>query len=514
MEIAAASAVFCVSLVSVLAMLAYRFLDRVWLKPKRLENCLVRQGLSGSTYRLLYGDSRDENKACREANSKPINLSDDIVPRLLPYVNLQIKKYGGSFVTWSGPTPKLFLLELDLVREVFARIGEFHNPHADSIIKLLASGVASYNDDKWAKHRMILNPAFHLQKLKNMVQAFHICASEITGKWETLVSRDGSCELDVWPDLHNLTRDIISRTAFGSSFEEGRRIFELQKELIGVLFQATVLEYIPGYRFLPTQLNRKIKVIDQEIRAKLRAIIVKKKNAVKAGTAASDDLLGILIESNQRQMKELKNGMTIEDVIEECKLFYFAGQETTANLLVWTMILLSQHEEWQARAREEVQQVFGDKKPNMDGINQLKILNMILHEVLRLYPPIMLLTRATYKETKLGDFTLPSGVNVCIPILMFHHDPKLWGPDAREFNPLRFAEGVSKASKGHVAFLPFGWGPRICIGQNFALLEAKVVMVVILQRFSFKLSPSYTHAPCCGITAHPQHGAHLVLHKN
>uniref|UniRef100_A0A7N0VEX9 Uncharacterized protein n=1 Tax=Kalanchoe fedtschenkoi TaxID=63787 RepID=A0A7N0VEX9_KALFE len=98
MEIAAASAVFCVSLVSVLAMLAYRFLDRVWLKPKRLENCLMRQGLSGSTYRLVYGDSRDENKACREANSKPINLSDDIVPRLLPYVNLQIKKYGKFFI--------------------------------------------------------------------------------------------------------------------------------------------------------------------------------------------------------------------------------------------------------------------------------------------------------------------------------------------------------------------------------------------------------------------------------
>uniref|UniRef100_A0A7N0VDK6 Cytochrome P450 n=1 Tax=Kalanchoe fedtschenkoi TaxID=63787 RepID=A0A7N0VDK6_KALFE len=95
MEIAAASAVLCVGLVSVFAMLAYRFVDRVWLKPKRLENCLKRQGLSGSSYRLLFGDLREESEACAEANSKPINLSDDIVPRLLPFVNLRIQKFGG-----------------------------------------------------------------------------------------------------------------------------------------------------------------------------------------------------------------------------------------------------------------------------------------------------------------------------------------------------------------------------------------------------------------------------------
>uniref|UniRef100_A0A7N0VDY2 Secologanin synthase n=1 Tax=Kalanchoe fedtschenkoi TaxID=63787 RepID=A0A7N0VDY2_KALFE len=333
-----------------------------------------------------------------------------------------------------------------------------------------------------------------------MVPAFCICTNEMMSKWETLVSEDGSCELDVWPDLQILARDALSRTAFGSSFEEGKRIFELQKQML-----------------LRTKAYRRTMEMEKGIQATLRAIIAKKKKAIQAGTAATDDLLGILIESNLNEMTESKNdksfGMNIEDVINECKLFYFAGQETMSVLLVWTMILLSHHQEWQARAREEVRQVFEKAKPHMEGLNQLKILNMILHEVLRLYPPISMLDRATHKETKLGDFTLPAGVRVSIPILLLHHDHKIWGEDANEFKPERFAEGVSKGSKGHVAFLPFSWGPRICIGLNYSLLEAKVALAMVLQQFSFELSPSYTHAPCCIISTQPLHGARLILHK-
>lgn len=138
--------------------------------------------------------------------------------------------------------------------------------------------------------------------------------------------------------------------------------------------------------------------------------------------------------------------------------------------------------------------------------------SMVLYEALRLYSGVVLVRQAN-KRVKLGNFSFAPGVQLALPMLLIQRDPELWGDDADEFKPERFSGGLSNASKHQMAFFPFGGGPRICLGQNFALMEAKIALAMILQRFSFELSPSYVHAPRTVITIQPQHGAQIILHR-
>ncbi|KAM7503129.1 hypothetical protein LguiB_002033 [Lonicera macranthoides] len=466
-------ALFCAVVV---VLCAWRVLNWLWFKPKKFEKLLRRQGLKGNSYTFLFGDFKKISMMIKEAKSKPINLSSDILPRVMPWVLDSINNYG-------------YPCSCDLLQFVFqaANVSETSSSLRGSV------EIAS----------MIL-----------MLPAIFWSCNELTNKWKAIVSTKGSCELDVWPYLETLTSDVISRTAFGSSYKEGRKISQLQKEQAELVMQAALSIYLPGLRFLPTKRNKRMKEIYKEVKISLQKIIDKKMVAMNEGET-SDDLLGILLESNMKEIQHgnKSTGMSINDVIEECKLFYFAGQETTSILLVWTMVLLSMNPNWQAKAREEVLQVFGNDMPNIDGLNRLKTVTMILFEVLRLYPPVAMLSRTVYKATKLGEISLPAGVQVGLPLMLIHHDTNIWGDDAKEFNPKRFSEGVSKATKNKIPLFSFSLGPRLCIGQNFVMLEAKMVISMILQKFSFELSASYAHAPFSLVTLQPQYGAQLILHK-
>ena len=140
-------------------------------------------------------------------------------------------------------------------------------------------------------------------------------------------------------------------------------------------------------------------------------------------------------------------------------------------------------------------------------------MSQILLEALRLYTPFPDLNRYTLHDTKIGDMYIPAGVLLYLPILFVHCDPKYWGEKAAEFDPGRFSEGISKASMDQVAFYPFSWGQRTCIGQNFALIEAKMAVAMIVQNFSFELSPSYIHAPKYQLSLQPQYVAPIILHR-
>ncbi|XP_010678723.2 cytochrome P450 72A397 [Beta vulgaris subsp. vulgaris] len=493
----------------------------VWLRPKKLERWLTQQGIPGTSYKFFFGDTKDISSMSTQALKTPINgFSNDYFPRVDPFRHHLLTRFGKDYFIWAGPTPMVNISKPELIREALTNTQDFLKPRLNPIVDKLFPGFVNYEGEKWAKHRKMINPAFHMEKLKLMLPAFYDSCAKMIDKWEKIAAEGGSTELDMWPDLNALSADVISRAAFGSSYEEGQRIFELLKEQTSMALAMLQEVYIPGLRYIPTVKNRRFREVENEIQTLLKTIINKRKQEIEVGKPVKADLLGILMDSILKQTQEVVGsikiqqlGMSIQEVIDECKLFYFAGQETTSVLLVWTLLLLSKHQDWQARAREEVLQTFQNSVPDFEGLSHLKTMSMILYEVLRLYPPATQLNRRIHKDTKLGKLLLPAGALIAFPILLVHRDEDFWGDDVDNFRPERFSEGISKATRGNNSYFPFGWGPRTCIGEKFAITEAKMALSMILQRFSFELSPKYSHSPMTVIFLQPQHGAQIILRR-
>ncbi|KAI4353442.1 hypothetical protein L6164_002391 [Bauhinia variegata] len=502
----------------------WQILLTVLWRPYALTRYFRKQGITGPPYSLFSGSLPEIRRTKKEARGMVMDTySNDIAARVIPYYHTWSSLYGDfstllflslltrgdfSVLVWNNPKGIHFCPEL--AKQVLSnKSGFYRKPETVSSTKALIGeeGLILRDGSEWAKHRRILNPAFSMDKLKVMIKRMAACTISMLDEWEREASEAKYKKIQMDEQFRELTADIIAHTAFGSSFVQGREAFNAQRELLKQSATLNAYVFIPGSQYLPTPSNLKTWKLDRKIRKTLKQIIESRLHYLSTKDeidwSFGDDLLGVMIEAGPK--------WNMKEILDECKTFFVAGHETTSNWLTWTVFLLSVHSEWQEKLREEVLQNCGMEIPNADMLSKLKLLNMVLLEALRLYGPVLTLLRETSQDIKLGNLSIPKNTGITIAVAMIHWSTKYWGEDANTFNPLRFIDGVSKAAKHPNALLAFSTGPRVCIGQNFATLEAKTVMTLILQRFSLSLSSNYQHAPVENLTLQPQYGLPIIV---
>ncbi|XP_057485842.1 cytochrome P450 CYP749A22-like [Actinidia eriantha] len=490
-------------------------LHKIWWTPISIKHMMRSQAIRGPPYRFIHGNNKDIVKMKIESMSRPMDLSHDIFPKVLPHQHSWLNTYGKNFLFWRGSRAQLVISESKLVKEILNNKEKAY-PKTETegyLKKLFGDGLSTSEGEKWEKQRKLANHAFHAHSLKNMIPAMVESVEVMLERWKQHESK----EIEVSEEFRILTSEIISRTAFASSYLERKDIFEMLMKLI--LPKKSLCP--PNFGCPNIHLCSKIRKSSNDIESKkleqrirdsiIRMMNKREKEMTEVNNLGRTDLLGLLVEANNNT--DENNRLTLDDVVDECKTFYIAGHETTTTLISWTVLLLAIHTDWQDKAREEVFELFDQKHPNAEGIARMKMMNMIANECLRLCPPVTNFTRKVKRKIKLGNPVLPGNMNLSIPTLALHRDPQVWGEDVHLFKPERFEGGVAKATnKNPAAYLPFGFGPRSCVGTTFATNEAKIALAMILQRYAFTLSPTYVHSPMQSLTVRPKHGIQVMLH--
>uniref|UniRef100_A0A0D9V0N8 Cytochrome P450 n=1 Tax=Leersia perrieri TaxID=77586 RepID=A0A0D9V0N8_9ORYZ len=512
------SLVLVSAVVVLLARLLTNTMVHLFWKPIAITKLFKGQGIRGPSYRFFVGSMLEIKHMKAAVDEITLDAhSHDFIPVVLPQHNKWAIDYGKTFLYWLGAIPAISLGKVDLVKQVLLeRTGLFPKNYMNANLEaLLGKGLILSNGQDWERHRKVVHPAFNREKLEAMSVVMAECVESMAQRWQSLIDEAGNnqVEIELSRELSELTSAVIIHSAFGGSHNEGREVFLAQKELQELAFSSSLDVPALGFlRKLPIiKENSRVSQLVMKSRSTLMQIIEGRLANIGTETGYGNDLLGLMLEA--RAVEKKGNGLILstQEIIDECKTFFFAGQDTTSNHLIWTMFLLSSNAQWQEKLREEVLTVCGDVTPTPDMVCKLKLVNMVLLESLRLYSPVVIIRRISGSDIDLGNLKIPKGTVLSIPIAMIHRDKDVWGPDANEFNPSRFENGVSKAANYPNALLSFSQGPRACIGQTFAMQESQIAIAMILQRFKFRLSPRYVHAPMEAITLRPKFGLPIML---
>jgi cytochrome P450 len=367
---------------------------------------------------------------------------------------------------------------------------------------LLGNGLLTSEGDFWRKQRRLIQPAFHRKKLEDLTSMMIERSQEFADKFGAY-AQSGEY-VDILPELTALTLDIISKAIFSSGVDEDKGF--IVAEQITLLNEYTIEKLnrlIPVPAMIPTPFNVKERKAIQLLNDIINDIINQRR---KEGVSKSD-LLSMLIDARDEETGEAMDNQQLRD---EVMTIFLAGNETTANALTWALYLLSQNPEAEQKMIAEIESK-KDVVLNFNTVNEFHYVRQVIDESMRLYPPAYSVGRRTIEDDELGGYRIPKGTNVLVPIILYHRSPQFW-KDPLKFDPDRF----SPERKGEIdrfAYFPFGAGPRLCIGNNFALLEMEIVLITLYSKFKFRLKPGFVAEAEPLVTLKPRHGMMMKVER-
>jgi len=414
----------------------------------------------------------------------------------LQYFTDMTQQYGDVWGMRIGNFRSFFINHPDLIEDVLVNKARLY--HKGRILQankyLFGEGLLTAEGDFWLRQRRLAQPAFHRERIAAYAATMADYTEQMLEKW------CGGEERDVHQEMMNLALRIVGKTLFDADVtHEAREVGETLDMLLKIAsnFGRTVL--LPLW--VPTPQNLRAKAGVRRIEKIIYRIIAERR---KSGQDTGD-LLSTLLQVRDEDGTRMNDRQLRDETIT----LFLAGHETTASTLSWTWWLLAQNPAVEKRFHEELHCVLGGRAPTMDDLPKLTYLGLVLTESLRLYPPAWGMARLAEEEHEILGYPVRPGYGVAMAQWVVHRDAR-WFDAPLEFRPERWENGLAKRLP-RFAYFPFGGGPRQCIGNTFALMEASVVLATIGQKFRLSVLPGQEVRPMASITMRPRNGIRVRL---
>jgi cytochrome P450 len=360
---------------------------------------------------------------------------------------------------------------------------------------LLGNGLLTSEGDCWLKQRRLIQPVFQRDRITSYAPDMVAYTERQIASW-----RDGEVR-DLHMEMRRLTLAIAAKTLFGADVNgQSEEVGRALHDAMGT-FSQRFFRVIRIPERIPTPGNLRIRRAIGRLDAILYGLINQRRSE-----GEQKDLLSILLHARHESDG---TGMTDQQLRDEAMTLFLAGHETTALAMAWGWYLLAQHPRVVEELEAELHDVLGGRAPTVADLPRLRYTEMVVHEVMRLYPPAYAIGRQAIHSCSLGDYTVPAGGTVLMSQWVVHRDPRYFD-DPERFFPGRWADGLAKRLPRY-AYFPFGGGPRVCIGNTFALMELPLVLATIAQRFRFALTPGLDVRPRPQLTLQPDRPIQLRL---